>query len=387
MKKQSIPAYAQSFVLSVCITLGLWFAVMPASFAESKDAKVQAIRSEIKTLATKLDERETEASKLAAELRDLEQSLGTKAREQELIENDIAAANKKVQKANTEQKALQAQLEQQKTALAQQLQALYTAGEQSHLRLLLKQDEPADIGRTMQYFEYLNNSRLDKINTISGTLDRLEKIKEQARKDKLKLQKLKKRLSTQKADLKKTTLSREAVLKKVQGKIKNTKSRIARLKNDEIRLQRVVNKIVKELPKVRTRYTPDKPFSKLRGKLSWPVNGQIVASYGQKRNEKQRWRGVLLKAAEGTKVKAIAKGRVVFSGWVNGYGYLIMVEHDKNYMSLYGYNRTVYKKEGQIVKAGDTIAAVGNSGGQSQHALYFEIRKGRSPQNPAKWCK
>jgi septal ring factor EnvC (AmiA/AmiB activator) len=72
---------------------------------------------------------------------------------------------------------------------------------------------------------------------------------------------------------------------------------------------------------------------------------------------------------------------------MDGYGYLVILEHDSKYLSLYGYNRTLYKKEGDIVNAGDIIAAVGNSSGQKQDGLYFEIRQGNTPQNPAKWCR
>ena len=132
---------------------------------------------------------------------------------------------------------------------------------------------------------------------------------------------------------------------------------------------------------------PSKPFASQRGKMSWPISGKVIHPYNSVRNEKQRWRGVVIAAAGGTRVKAIAKGRVAFAGWMNGYGHLIIIEHDHTYMSLYGYNRAVYKKEGDIVQANETIAAVGNSSGQSQDALYFEVRQGTDPQNPARWCR
>ena len=117
------------------------------------------------------------------------------------------------------------------------------------------------------------------------------------------------------------------------------------------------------------------------------MRGRILHKYGSKRNDKQRWKGVVISAPGGRKVRAVARGKVEFSGRLNGYGYLIIIRHDKNYRSLYAYNRSIYKKTGQIVNAGEVIAAVGNSGGQEKNALYFEIRKGTRLQNPSRWCK
>jgi len=96
---------------------------------------------------------------------------------------------------------------------------------------------------------------------------------------------------------------------------------------------------------------------------------------------------VFLSASGGSKVKAVAKGSVVFSDWMDGYGYLMIIQHDSDYLSLYAYNRALYKKEGESVKANEAIAAVGNTGSMEKNGLYFEIRKGKTPLNPSKWIK
>jgi len=130
-----------------------------------------------------------------------------------------------------------------------------------------------------------------------------------------------------------------------------------------------------------------KPFSKQRGRLPWPVKGNIYKKYGSRRNARQKWKGVLIKAPGGRKVHSVARGLVEYAGPLRGYGFVVIILHDKNYRTLYAYNRAVYRRTGERVNAGDVISAVGNSGGQSQNALYFEIRKGAIPQNPSRWCK
>ena len=129
-------------------------------------------------------------------------------------------------------------------------------------------------------------------------------------------------------------------------------------------------------------------FKKMRGKMSWPVNGSIVQSFGQpKKGQDLRWNGVLITADTGTDVKAINNGRVIFADWFKNLGMLIIIDHGNDYMSLYAHNQSLFKQAGDWVLAGETIASVGDSGGQNQPGLYFEIRQSGKPVNPGLWCK
>lgn len=386
---------------------------------QAADKQQQALQRDIRQLSKSLQAQQGESAALQDEVTQLEKKLGNIADKYRQTEKKIEATLDKLQTASVKKLKLERDLDAQKAGLAQQLQASYSAGEQSHLRLLLRQDEPADISRTMRYFEYLNKNRLERIRKVEGTLKEIRTVHASIEKDRDELQALTKALEQQKVDIESTLKARSTALAAVKGDIRSTEKQLNKLKADEAALQATLDKLaakaaaratakqeqaqatsVKDVPDsstkpektakpeaITTRFTPDKAFSTLRGKLSWPVNGRIIHSYDSVRNEKQRWKGVVLAAPGGTKVKAIARGRVAFAGWMDGYGHLIIIEHDNSYMSLYGYNRAVYKKEGAIVSANEVIAAVGNSSGQSQDALYFEIRQGTSPQNPARWCR
>lgn len=405
-----------SLKLLVLLSL-LW---VNAPFAAEKSQK--QLQREIRQLSNSLQTQQNQSDNLRSEVTRLEKELGEISRKHYQTEQDIEATQTQLKDANEKKIKLEAELEVQKSGLAQQLQALYTAGEQSHLRLLLKQDAPSDISRTIRYFEYLNENRMERIQRVNDTIREIDTVRINIEKDRIRLQRLTQELEEQKTSISSTIKARESALGKLKTDIKSKQQRLSKLKAEEAELQRMVEKLARQAEEkaaaksrqaaaaktqsaasaakstpasskatqgvpVRTSFTPDQPFSTLRGRLSWPTKGKIIHSYNSRRNEKQKWRGVVIAAQGGTPVKAVAKGRVAFAGWMNGYGHLIIIEHDKNYMSLYGYNRAVYKQEGAIVKANETIAKVGNSGGQSQNALYFEIRKGTTPQNPARWCR
>ena len=118
-----------------------------------------------------------------------------------------------------------------------------------------------------------------------------------------------------------------------------------------------------------------------------PVSGQIKASFGETRNVgKLKWSGMLIEADSGEPVYAIHHGQVVFSDWLRGFGLLLIINHGNGYMSLYGHNQTLYLNTGDSVTGGDLISTVGDSGGQTQSGLYFEIRINGKPTNPMHWC-
>ncbi|MFT5642689.1 MAG: septal ring factor EnvC (AmiA/AmiB activator) [Janthinobacterium sp.] len=132
---------------------------------------------------------------------------------------------------------------------------------------------------------------------------------------------------------------------------------------------------------------PDGAFAALRGKLRAPVAGQLVSRFGSQRGDGPSWKGIFIRATEGTDIKAVAAGRVVFSEWMRGFGNLIIVDHGGQYMSIYGNNQALLKRAGAVVKGGEAIASAGNSGGNKESGLYFELRHEGSAFDPASWIK
>jgi len=126
-------------------------------------------------------------------------------------------------------------------------------------------------------------------------------------------------------------------------------------------------------------------FTTLKGSLPWPVKGRLAQSFGSPRAD-SRWDGVLIEANEGTDIKAVTEGKVVYAEWKMGYGMLLIIDHGHGYMTLYAFNQSLYKHEGDWVEAGDVIATVGQSGGRSQAGLYFGIRQNGTPVDPLEWC-
>ncbi len=139
-----------------------------------------------------------------------------------------------------------------------------------------------------------------------------------------------------------------------------------------------------EAPPVRPAVFPAS-FTALRGQLQMPVHGDLAARFGANRGDGPSWKGLFIRAPEGAEIKAVAGGRVVFAEWLRGFGNLIIVDHGSQYMSIYGNNQSLLKRPGDPVRSGDVIASAGNSGGNEQSGLYFEMRHQGRAFDPLGW--
>jgi murein DD-endopeptidase MepM/ murein hydrolase activator NlpD len=177
--------------------------------------------------------------------------------------------------------------------------------------------------------------------------------------------------------------NRQSLLIALKSKIVQEGTEIERLAAQEQDLSR----LIVELTSILSDYpiSSEQPFSELKGTLTWPVAGQLKHDFGQPRAGGLKWNGVVLSAPMGKEVRAIYHGRVVFADWLSGLGLLVIVDHGEGFMTLYGYNETTLKMAGDWVAPGDVIATVGDSGGQSEAGLYFEIRRDTRPLNPRGW--
>lgn len=132
---------------------------------------------------------------------------------------------------------------------------------------------------------------------------------------------------------------------------------------------------------------PPGAFAALKGQLQPPVAGKIAARYGSRRGDGPSWKGVFIRASEGADVRAVAGGRVVHASWLRGFGNLLIIDHGGQYLSLYANNQSLLRRAGDVVKGGEVVAAAGNTGGNEESGLYFELRYKGAAFDPAGWVK
>lgn len=129
-------------------------------------------------------------------------------------------------------------------------------------------------------------------------------------------------------------------------------------------------------------------FGQLRGQLRVPVRGELGGRFGAPRSRGgPTWKGVFIRAANGSEVRALAEGEVVFSDWLRGYGNLLIIDHGDDYLSVYGNNDALLKEVGDVVRGGEVVASVGVGGSATESGLYLEIRHQGRPLDPSQWIR
>ena len=303
-------------------------------------------------------------------------------------------------KAETEQLNID-KIKQQKL-LEQQLISAYMAGQNDLVKLLLNQEDLSKIIRAKSYYHYLNKARLDSIEQLDATQLSIEKNKSDQASSLENLQKMRDEQLQQNNKLIEENTKRSAALTALKKDLNYQNARLAELGDAEKKLKRKLKKqrdasAEKELAAAKAKATKklkpksaDQSHSKitgLKGKLKWPIQGKVLASFGSKRSDQIRWKGISIAANEGEKVRAVATGKVLFAGYFKGYGMVIALDHSDDYITLYGYNQTLLQKTGDIVFQGDAIALAGHSGGQDKNSLYFEISHKGKAKDPVLWLK
>jgi septal ring factor EnvC (AmiA/AmiB activator) len=322
-------------------------------------------------------------TRIEKQLKQNDLAIAKVAREINAIAKKLTLTKEKITVLATQKEQLNREKLHQEQLLAQQLRSAYTTGQHDYLKLLLNQDNSEKIQRTISYYQYLNKARTAEIDKFKETLAQLLQITKEHQTQITHLQTLSNKQKTQNSQLKEIKEKRNKTLAQLSIKLLSSQQKLDKLKTEENNL----NQALQKLAALIQAEIDLAGLSKLKRKLSWPVKGRIRHNFGSRKQGYLNWKGVLLTAPIGRQVQTIHNGTVLFSDWLKGYGLLTVIDHGNGYMSLYAHNQTLLKSVGDRVETGEPIALVGQSGGQEQSGLYFEIRHQGKAVNPKLWCK
>lgn len=360
---------------------------------------LKALRERIQSLQKDLTSKETLKQDTSNALRETERAIANiSSKLTKLLEEDRQAIeNYKQLQVQYQHTANEIKIERNR--LEKLLYQHYIGSQQNHLQLALYQQNLNQITRNFYYYNRLSQARAESIKNLQINQDKIETLIQISRQKKDEITAIQTEYFNQRKKLEQEKNKHLTMLTQVSGQIAKQQEEIGRLKDDEQRLSRLISEINKTIVREKSEnilannklpdaITTNAPFLSLKGKLNLPVRGKIINTFGDQRANKQlTWKGLFIGSLDGSEVKAIAAGKVVFADWLRGFGHLIILDHGSGYMSLYGNNATLHKKIGDTIRGGDTIATVGNSGGNTDSGLYFELRLKGKPFDPLTWIK
>lgn len=351
-----------------------------ASAHAGEQEDLDQLRQRITALQQELDKTSESKAEATDALRDSERAISASNRKLNALAYQQRTATDELSQIRQQSARLGEAMQAQQAQLAALLYRQYLDGHQDYFQLLLNERDPAQAARNLKYYEYIARARSAWLGRLRSDLAQAEALSRQAQLKRDEIAALQREEAAQQQRLEQDRHARQQMLQKISLQLKQQSHEFDRLQHNEKRLTQLVEKLA------RMHAQSGGSFETLKGRLAAPVKGKPANKFGALRPDgRLQWKGWFLRAASGQEVKAIAAGRVVFADWLRGFGNLLIVDHGHGYMSLYGYNESLYKQVGDTLKAGEVIATVGNSGGNDESGLYFELRHEGAPMDPARW--
>jgi septal ring factor EnvC (AmiA/AmiB activator) len=389
-----VSVFLRLLVLLLC--LGLFPGAGNSAHASKQD-ELENLRNRINELQKEFEKTSESKTEASDALRESERSISNSNRHLKELALQQGAASHAFDQLQKKSLQLEKDMRNEQTLLSKLLYQQYLGGKQEYLKLLLNNHDPNQVTRELRYYDYIARSRADWLNTLRGNLSQLQAVAAETLEKTREIAALQIEERTQRNNLDNEKNARQKTLNKIAQQLQQQRRDLGRLQRNENRLSQLVERLSKILSKSQRKNIPrnerlpdsafdEKPFATLKGKLALPVQGDITNQFGDTRPDSTvLWKGLFLRANASQSVKSVAAGRVVFADWLRGFGNLLIIDHGQGYMSLYGNNEALLKQVGDTLRGGETIASVGNSGGNEESGLYFELRYEGKPLDPLKW--
>ena len=380
-RKQSL--FVAAILATLLSALHLAFAAGAPKPAE-KEAELKQVRSRIENIRKAIHRDSEKRDTLSGQLKEADLQIQGARERLSAIRTQRQASERKLRELEEEHAQAEAQVAAERDSLARELRVAYMNGPEEPLKLLLNQQDPAELGRMSEYYAYFSRARAERIAMIRDHVAHLDLLRESIGKETERLRALEANNQQQASSLSQARDRRAQALEAIQTRIESRGDELAQLQRDAAALERLVEELRRALQDFPL--LGRQPFERTKGKLPWPARGEVLARFGQLRSGGPlKWQGVVIGTERDAPIRAPLNGRVVYADWLPGLGLLVVVDHGGGYMTLYGHGEQLYKKVGEDVSAGDVIAAAGDTGVNGRSGFYLEIRRGKKALNPLEW--
>lgn len=385
--------YKKKTRLVAALLTGLVLCGTPAYIgAEDEDLtnQLDQIQQQVNDQNTKKVNAETVISSVSEQLRQIEEQLrqasaelGGIQQQRVAVENDITINERQLQEA-------QKRLEGRETVFYKRVRDIYINGRLSYLDVVIGSKDFNDFANRLEVLRRIINSDINLINEIKKERADIEARKQQLEANRVKLVEIEKAVIAKQSEIEQKKAERNEVLQRAQNDRATAMQAIEELNASSAQ----VTALLKERQAARaaaaaaaaTEQAQSYTWVQGSGQLGWPASGEITSPFGYRTHP--IWgttiyhAGIDIGVDEGVPVHAADGGTVVWSGWMGGYGYAVVIDHGNGLSTLYGHNSELVVSEGEAVGKGQVIAYAGSTGNSTGPHVHFEVRVNGDPVDP-----
>ena len=368
-----------AFVVAACTA-------QPMLAAEDAASELEEVVQRLNALDTWIDDAGRRLANQQKSLSNADRGIAEIAVRTRALSTQVAQAEADLEGLAAQREQLQARRLAQAEYIAEHIRAGWRLSGRAFVKALLNQEDPAAYERMIRYHGYFANARADAIAEFRATLGALSESERELREQRDSLQVARQTLDNERATLLGERGKRRQLIAGLRTDLSDKGREREQLESSRERLAALIADLERQAALAAAE--PVGEGLGTAGDLPWPVDGQVHRRFGEERaSGRMRWQGMLIQASSGSDIRAVAAGQVVFADWLRGFGLLAIVDHGDDHMSLYGHADALHKHAGDRVEGGETIATIGQSGGQADVGLYFEIRQGGEPIDPRLWLQ
>jgi len=353
----------------------------------TKTRKVEAVIStELLEINRNLEQKESDLVRMDRDLRTVETSIGRTSREIVRVTDEAGRKRQEIER---------------------RLSSLYKAGEIGALRMFFSSESFPQMAENIRYMSSILDNDKRIFQEYNQKIEELRILKTELERDAAKKERIKEGIAVKKLEIEQEKSKKASYLVKVRQDRKSYETSLKELQANASRLQLMIERLdalsrrklssrhekpgsklkpLAELPPV-----PDRGFASQKGRMSLPVRGEILESFGKHKhpefNSYTFSKGLSISANAGTDIKVVYEGTVIFADYFKGFGNMVIVDHGGGYFSLYAHAARISKKVGAEVARHETIAIVGDVDSTKGSILYFEIRHQGKPVDPTDWVR
>lgn len=355
---------------------------------EATREELEALQSRLESVQETLRTRRSERDDVQEAIARLDRNVGEARRRLRALEDEAEENRERAEALEAEYREETARLSDERDALTAELRSAWLTGSRGGLRILLDGRDPADIQRLLLYHEAWRTARTERVEALLAELAELAELSARLDERLDALAVARKEVRDERRRLAERRAERQAERERLAQRIAEAESRAETLEADVAERESLLEDLREELADIPDRQADGfESFAAARGRLPWPADGDLDGRFGDRRSGDLRRTGIVLATEDEADVRAVAPGRVVFSDWLRGLGLLVIIDHGDGYLTLYGHAQALYADVGDWVDTGQTVAVAGTSGARTRPGVYFEIRSGEQPQNPADWLR
>jgi len=364
---------------------------MQSGVAQSKQ-DLGGLRKKIQEEKLRIKDIHKKESSTISHLNDLDRDLSQKEKELKVLGQQLKGVARKVQRANEDLRTLTQTVNSQETFLAGRMVALYKFGDGGMPQVLFSSRSYGELLSHRRYLALILSQDRQLMEDYARRQTFMGDYWQGLKEDEQELKRLKKKAEQKRVEVQKDRAQKEHLLNSIRDEKRIHLAALKDLETASAQLQALVDRLEKDIrAKAKEEiFTPSgRGFGTFRGKLPFPLEGQILSTFGRNENPKFNTftvqKGIEIGAPLGAEIHAVYPGRVLYSDWFKGYGKILIIDHGDGYYTLSGHASTLLKEVGEEVRRGEVVALVGDTGSLKGSCLYFEIRQRGKPLDPLEW--